>query len=376
LDSLTQIVLGAAVGEAVAGKQLGNRAMLWGAIAGTIPDLDVLANPFLDTVGELTFHRSFSHSFLFAFLVAPLLATALHRWYGRGRPPAGEAHLSLGQERRQASWWQWFWLFFLGFTTHALLDSFTSWGTQLFWPFSRYGVAFYNIFVIDPLYTLPFLVLLLAAAFYPKESPKRRRLNWWGIGISSAYLLLSLVFQQLAGGVFERSLEAQGIQPERMIVKATPFNILFWSATAEANGGFYNGFYSLLDSKREIPFTYLPKQDALLDPYRQDEKLQKLLYITKGYYTVEEDSSRQAGLLINDQRFGQFNGWQDGRGQFVFVYTLEEKLEGIHTEGVVIGQQEFDWRPDKAYMTAYLQRILGRQPGASEKAGSEQLTTR
>ncbi|EMR03495.1 metal-dependent hydrolase [Cesiribacter andamanensis] len=336
MDSLTQIVLGAAVGEAVAGKQLGNRALFWGAVAGTIPDLDVLANPFLDTVGELTFHRSFSHSLLFALLFAPLLALALHRWQGR------------------ISWQRWFWLFFLGFTTHALLDSFTSWGTQLFWPFSRYGVAFYNIFVIDPLYTLPFLLLLLAAAFYPRQSSMRRRLCWWGIGISSGYLLLSLVFQQLAAGVFERSLEAQGVQAERMIVKATPFNILFWSATAEADGGFYNGFYSIFDSNTSIDFTYLPRQEDLLDPYRQEEELQKLLYVTKGYYTVEQDSSQQNGLLINDQRFGQFNGWQDGRGQFVFVYTLQPGPEGVK-----IGQREFDWRPDSDYLKAYLSRVLG-----------------
>jgi len=42
MDSITQIVLGAAVGDAVLGKKIGNRAMVWGAIAGTIPDLDVL----------------------------------------------------------------------------------------------------------------------------------------------------------------------------------------------------------------------------------------------------------------------------------------------------------------------------------------------
>jgi inner membrane protein len=336
LDSLTQIVLGAAVGEAVAGKQLGNRALLWGAIAGTIPDLDVLANSFLDTVGELTFHRSLTHSLLFAVVVSPLLALLLYRWQGR------------------ASWWQWFWLFFLGFVTHALLDSFTSWGTQLFWPFSSYGVAFYNIFVIDPLYTLPFLILLVIAAFYPKESRQRRNLLWWSLGISTAYLGLSLVFQQVAEGVFRRNLEAQGIVVEGMITKATPFNILFWSGTAQADNGFYNGFYSILDSNKKVDFTYLPQQKELLQPYLESEKLQKLLYVTKGYYTVEKDTAGSAALLINDQRFGQFNGWQDGRGQFVFVYTLTPTAAELK-----IGQKEFNWRPDKEYLMAYVSRIFG-----------------
>ena len=44
MDSLTQIVLGASVGEAALGRKVGNRAMVWGAIAGTIPDLDVISN--------------------------------------------------------------------------------------------------------------------------------------------------------------------------------------------------------------------------------------------------------------------------------------------------------------------------------------------
>ena len=61
MDSLTQIVLGAACGEAVAGRKLGNRAMLWGAIGGTIPDLDVFAGFFTDEITSTAFHRGFMH---------------------------------------------------------------------------------------------------------------------------------------------------------------------------------------------------------------------------------------------------------------------------------------------------------------------------
>ena len=67
MDSLTQLALGAAVGEIVLGKKAGNRAMLWGAVGGTIPDLDILANFITDEMTALAFHRSITHSFLFAF---------------------------------------------------------------------------------------------------------------------------------------------------------------------------------------------------------------------------------------------------------------------------------------------------------------------
>ena len=73
MDSLSQIVLGAAVGEAALGKKVGNRAILWGAIAGTLPDMDVLLRFFVDEITATQWHRGFSHSVLFCVLCAPLL---------------------------------------------------------------------------------------------------------------------------------------------------------------------------------------------------------------------------------------------------------------------------------------------------------------
>ena len=69
MDSLTQIVLGAAVGEAALGKRVGNSAMIWGAIAGTIPDMDVLSNLFMSPIDALAFHRGISHSIVFNILL-------------------------------------------------------------------------------------------------------------------------------------------------------------------------------------------------------------------------------------------------------------------------------------------------------------------
>ena len=63
MDSVTQIVLGSAVGHAVLGRQAGRRAALWGAVCGTLPDLDVLV-PLADPVAAFTYHRSASHSLI------------------------------------------------------------------------------------------------------------------------------------------------------------------------------------------------------------------------------------------------------------------------------------------------------------------------
>src|SRR5690606_22376453 len=149
-------VLGAAVGEAVLGKKIGNKAMLLGAIAGTIPDLDVIANYFTDTVSALEIHRGFTHSIVFAVVFGLLFG-----WL-----------LSLCDKRASLMEWWWFW--FLCFVTHPLLDAHTTWVTQLFWPFDL-RLAYKYIFVIDPLYTLPFLFFLLLAMFQKRGSIKRRR---------------------------------------------------------------------------------------------------------------------------------------------------------------------------------------------------------
>lgn len=336
MDSLTQIVLGASVGEVVAGKKLGNKALLWGAIAGTIPDLDVLANPLFDMVGQLSFHRSVTHSFLFAIIVSPLLGLLLNRI----------------NKKEAATWQEWSWLFFWGFVTHALLDSCTTWGTQLFWPFSNYGVAFYNIFVIDPLYTLPFLGFILATAFYKKHSRKRRLLNLTGLVISTAYLAFSFVAKSMADHVFKKNLEQQSINYTSLISKPTPLNTIFWSVTVEAEQGFYHGFYSLLDKDNAVKYSFEKQNKHLLQPYLGNPRLQRLLEITKGYYTV---TPAEKGILINDLRFGKFDDWRKEGGSYVFVYHVWQNPDGT------LSFEEINNRPalDKNYFKDYWRRITG-----------------
>lgn len=271
--------------------------------------------------------------------MSPVLGWLLHRLY----------------RKRGATFRDWTLLFFLGFTTHALLDSCTTWGTQLLWPFSNYGVAFYNVFVVDPFYTVPFLVLVVAAAFYSRSNPKRRYLNYAGLGISSAYLLWSFAAKSMANEVFTANLQQQDIRYTSYISKPTPLNTIFWSVTAQGKDGFYNGFYSLLDENRQVRYTYEPQNAALLAPYRGNPKLERLLQLTKGYYTVENPGD--GSLLINDLRFGKFDGWKESGGNYVFVYKVWQNAEGE------LQFEEINNRPkvDKQYLLAYWHRILGQE---------------
>ncbi|TAF33948.1 MAG: metal-dependent hydrolase [Cytophagales bacterium] len=336
MDSLTQIVLGAAVGEVVLGKKIGNKAMLWGALAGTIPDLDILASPFLDIVDEMRWHRSLTHSFLFAFLVSPALAYLNQKFFA-------------GPNTR---WREWTHLYLWGFITHALLDSFTTWGTQLFYPFSNYGVSFKSIFVVDPLYTLPFLACLIVVACLKRDHSKRPFWAWFGIGLSSFYLLLTVVNKFYINGVFEAEMARQGLTYSRYETKPTPLNNLLWNFTAESDSVYYSGYYSLLDSEPKIKFHAFKKQHDLLKPFWQEHKLQQLLEVTEGYYTVEKHPT---GFVINDLRFGQTTGWEDGKGDFVFAYLMStQQTPSAFT------QRENDFKTGREMLGQFAERIFGK----------------
>ncbi len=343
MDSFTQIVLGASVGEIVLGKKLGNKAMLWGAIAGTIPDLDVLANPFLDTVGELSFHRSLTHSFFFCLVVSPLLGWLM----------ANKVYKEWPISRNK-----WSWLFFWGFFTHILLDCFTTWGTQVFFPFSQYGVAFHSIFVVDPLYTVPFLVFLLLAMLCKKGSFNRSMFNIIGVLVSTIYLFIALVDKGIANKVFEENFSRQEITFSDYISKPTPFNTILWGITAKAADGFYLGYHSLFDTDHNVVYEFVPHNQHLLKNLQPTPKLQRLIEITDGYFTMEE--APDGGFYINDLRFGQLNGWKTSgeKPQYVFVYYVKEDPQ---TGEQSFDQKEFKFLPDKRYVKEFVSRMLGNE---------------
>ena len=207
MDSLTQIVLGAAVGEAVLGRKIGNKAMLYGAIAGTIPDLDVFASFFTDTVSALEIHRGFTHSVFFSLLFAPILAFIVIKY------------------ETYKNFKNWTFLFFWVFITHPILDAQTTWGTQLFWPLDI-RLAFKNIFVVDPLYTVPFLVFLILAMRQKKASKKRRFYNNLGLYISSLYLVLAVILKGVSYQKFTKELAEQKISYKTIKTKPTPLNTI------------------------------------------------------------------------------------------------------------------------------------------------------
>lgn len=391
MDSLTQIVLGAAVGEAALGRRVGNRALLWGGIAGTLPDLDVLANAVTDPVSALAYHRAFTHSISFAVLAAPIIGLAVHRLYGgqTGRPPLGNrwvyplavlafflllaggsalmpievyripqiaglitlvfaaicgllalrhAYRRRPSTNENASFTQWTGLFFLAIVTHPLLDCFTTYGTQLFQPLATSRLSWNTISVADPLYTLPFLILLVAAGRRRRGTARRRWLNRAGLVISSAYLALTVVNHFNVRAVMRGTLEQRAIAAERYTVGPTILNNILWSGTARAGTDYYVGQYSLLDRERAFgPFVRVPANHDWVAPYREDRDLRILEWFTQGYYGVV---ARDSGMLqISDLRFGLIGDDPADPASYIFSWQVDTSQHPVRVVREFAGPQ-------------------------------------
>ena len=348
MDSLTQITLGAAVGEAVLGRKIGNRAMVWGAIGGTIPDLDVLGNIILTPAQALAFHRGISHSIFFGLLFPLGMAWLVRRYYhstwSRSRRPAGIGSLLLfglyvalaaglmwatanvwvglavvavgyfvgrslwGLYRSKPlapdriSYWQWYALFAAAILTHPLLDAFTPYGTQLLLPFSDARIAWNTISVVDPIYTVPFLTCVVIASTMLR-SQWRTNVNILGLLLSSVYLAFTVWNHDRVKDIFAASLTRAGHPTEHYQISPTIGNNLLWQGVSEGDEAFYLGTYSIMSERPVIDsFLELPKNHDLLTPYEGQYDVETVQWFSKGFYNVVPHNGDT--LQVNDLRYG------------------------------------------------------------------------
>ena len=339
VDSLTQLTLGAAVGEATLGHRIGNKALYWGAALGTLPDLDVLLNPFISNVTALGIHRGLTHSIAFWGLGALLVGTLLHRLYRREAVP----------------WAQWTLMAGLVLSTHALLDAFTTYGTQLLFPITNYPVIFGTIFIIDPVFTLPLLVGIGVAWRRAPRSRIRYWANMTGLLISTTYLMLTIPSKMLAQQAFSVGYEQAGIPVERTFTKPTAFNNVLWQSVGETEDAFYVGSYSHFDGRAPTSFERIPKRHGLLDDLPDTQALKRLRWFSRGYYTVSQDSN--GTLYVHDLRFGRSDMGLSTEGEPIFTFRLQQDPD----TGAVVGfeQDRPDLQTDRELLARFWDRIWG-----------------
>jgi inner membrane protein len=312
MDSITQLALGAAVGEATAGRQVGRRALLWGAICGTIPDLDVFI-PLGDAVRDFTYHRSASHSLFVLALLTPLVVWLILK-----------LHSTTIEHRRR-----WFVLVYSVFATHVLLDSFTVYGTQIFWPFITTPMTWSTIFIIDPFYTLPLLIGIIAALIAGRRWSWGYTANTIGLILSTGYLTWTLGAKQHVEDVAHKALETQNIAYTKVLTTPGPFNSLLWRILVVDGAYYYEGFYSLLDDKTTVQFEQHPRSLELIGSLGDSWPVQRLQWFTKDFYAV---SSVDGDIIMTDLRMGF-------EPEYVFRFKVGE-IANPHPHAVPVEQVE------------------------------------
>lgn len=316
VDSITQAALGAAVGELLLGKRIGNRAMAWGALFGTLPDLDVLVHPFLDTAAELWWHRGPSHSLLVMVLVSWGMAKPLAKWWKRDKVSPALAG----------------WFVFAVWSTHVMIDCFTVYGTSVLWPFSEHRVGFNHLFIIDFFYTLPLVVSLVWVAFLrtKKQFPKRRRIGGWGLGLSTGYALLSVGMKFVASAGFEADLTRRAVGFERRMEAPTPFNILLWRSVVDRGDEFWVGYRTVFEMRDSpVRWTVYPRAAETLSGVENEREVMAVRKFSDGWWIAR---SHKKGVWMGDMRFGESREWGAKKtmvdSRLVFSWIMNPEEEG------------------------------------------------
>ncbi len=298
MDSLTQIALGSAVAVATMGRRTAVwKSALWGAVAGTLPDLDALIDHG-DAVLNMVLHRGESHALFYLTLFAPLMAWLVSRLHG-------EAALF-------KRWWLALWLVLI---THPLLDAMTVYGTQLLLPFTNHPYGVGSVFIIDPGYTVPLLIgvgVALAAS-----SRVGFKANALGLLLSSAYLVWSVLAQQHVAQVARESLRQQSIEVNQLLVTPAPFNTVLWRLVAVGSTSYHEGHHSLLDDSAEIHWRRYDRGTDIAQRHADVEGLRRIAAFSHGFYKVDE---RHGRLFVTDLRMGQ-------EPSYVFRFDLGSAAE-------------------------------------------------
>lgn len=309
MDSLTQIVVGIATVEAVAGKELKDKSFLLGAILGTLPDLDVWIGKLFSYEMELAFHRSFTHSILGILVLSPLIAFILFKIW------------------QQLSFKKWMLVVAATFATHILIDLFTSWGVQLFYPLPD-RFSFKTIFVVDLFYTIPWIICLILV-FRKKEFTHRLRLLKIGFFVSSSYLFLTVFLKLYVVNQVEKALQSKAISIENLIVKPTFSNCILWNVNVKTEDAYLIGNYSLLDSKPfHVAETY-PRDRNLEKTFMYVPTVLQLMEVSEYWFTIHK--AENDNYVFNDLRFGTIE-LETGVKQFAFSYKIRSAKENFAIE--------------------------------------------
>lgn len=346
MDSLTQAVLGAGIQGAMLGRYGGRKALAAGALLATLPDLDVLID-YGDPVSGMINHRGFSHSIFILTALALALTVLFRVWRRSPHYGAGRLFLTL-------------WLVLI---THPLLDAFTSYGTQLWWPLTPTPTSWSSIFIIDPFFTLPLFATVVAACIVG-PSAKARTALCWALAWCAAYLTLSVGAKSLIETRVKQDLTANGIAVNTMFSTPEPFNILLWRVIAKTDDDSYvETVRSVLDSGPTESIRR-PLNSQLANALPNSAQLAGLQWFTDNWLRYDAIENQ---LVVTDLRMGL------GGGIYSFRFHIAQR-NGQDGDWAAITPEYWPSERGVAELPAVMKRISQPIPPLPLASWEENMT--
>ena len=314
MDPISQGTVGAAFAQSTANKNNIIKIGVIGFVAGLAPDLDVLIRSSTDPILFLEYHRQFTHSLFFIPFGALLVALLVF--------PLVKRSMDLKTVYLAS---------FLGYATHGLLDACTSYGTLLFWPFSNERVTWNNISIVDPLFTIPVLILLGIAI-----KTRQRLFSLFAIGWIMFYLSLGLIQYERALSAANQLAFSRGHNPERLTLKPSFGNLILWKSIYQHEDSFYVDAIRTVQSSTWCSgesiniFDYQKHLPNLDQDSQQKKDIERFRWFSQDYLGYNEEKNLVTdirysmipnqiepmwGLIIDDQRGINEHGiWWAGHG--------------------------------------------------------------
>lgn len=315
MDSLSHIVIGAAIGETFLGKKIGRWGMLLGAIAKSVPDFDLFYTGLSDPRAYMCEHRAHTHSLIIEVLYAIPIAWILVKLFKE------KVSFKLMLAFMLACLWG-----------HSLLDWCTNFGTQLLLPFTNENYSLNTIAIVDILFTLPMLGLVVTAIFYKKNAERRYKLSRATLIYCGVYLCLTFVNKWQANEVAQASITKNNIPSTTFMTNPTMLNNILWYAVASNDSHIFIGEYSLLYKAHPITWHTYPRNQHLMYQSKSKNDVAVLRWFGDPYTIAKTDGDTLNMYAI---KFGRTNMSETELDKtFLFHYKLYQKdgkeMMGMH----------------------------------------------
>jgi inner membrane protein len=300
MDSITHLFYGGVIAAAIVPARHRRAALLAGAALNTLPDLDVFPLALSDNpIVQLTCHRSATHS----WLVLPFVAWAIWAFFRARGGRVAESPV------------RWWWAIFACLMAHPLLDAFTVYGTQLLWPLPMRPVMWSSLFIIDPWFSLPWIVAFVVA-WRARERIGGRALAL-GIALGVGYVGWSLAAKAMVDRAATPALAAMGLADAPRFSVPQPLTTLRWRVVAMADGGYVVGTRRVGDTA-PMAFAFHPSDTAALQAASGIPAAQRLAWFNHGFQKAEV---RDGTLVLSDLRMGR-------EPDYSFAYAVARREGG------------------------------------------------